>query len=270
MRDVGLPPKVVVPIVAVFAAVFLGIMGYFLRIGFGTTGAAFGPPGGVHEQGDARIAATPVPDTGPTDPPGTVDIPQTGSGPIAGNPPLTAGTSGAGTSGAGTSGAGTSEAGAAPGGGAPGLPPGNPTGGGGPPAPVMQMLTELRSRVAKNPRDIAALVALGNLYFDASKFDQAIGYYKNALALDPTNPDVRNDEAAALHATGHDLEALREIDRVLSERPNFPQALFNRGIVLGAMGRRSDAVVAYREFLKVAPNDEHAADAHAAIKELAR
>ncbi len=255
MKVVGLPPKVVIPIVTVFAVVFLGIMGYFLRIGFGTTGAAFGPQASPHEQGDARIAATPVPDTGPTDPPGTVDIPQSGSGPVAGNPPVTADQS-------------ATDAGPATGPDA--LPPGNPTGGGGPPAPVMQLLTELKARVAKNPRDIAALVELGNLYFDASKYDQAITYYKSALALDPTNPDVRNDEAAALHATGHDLDALREVNRVLAERPGFPQALFNRGIILGAMGRRSDAVIAYREFLRVAPKDEHARDAQAAIKELAR
>ncbi len=236
-----------------FAVVFLGIMGYFLRIGFGTTGAAFGPQ--QHEQGDARIAATPVPESGPTDPPGTVDIPQSGGGPIAGNPPVTGGDP-----------AGANQ----PANGPNALPPGNPTGGGGPPAPVMQLLTELKSRVAKNPRDIAALVELGNLYFDATKFDQAAAYYQSALALDPTNPDVRNDEAAALHATGRDLDALREVDRVLAERPGFPQALFNRGIILGAMGRRSDAVVAYRAFLRAAPKDQHAADAQAAIKELAR
>ncbi len=234
----GLPPKIVIPIVTVFAVVFLGIMGYFLRIGFGTTGAAFGP-GAHREQGDARIAATPVPDAAPTDPPGTVDIPQSGGGPVA----------------------------QAPGPDAP--PPGNPVGG-GPPAPVMALLTELKARVAKNPHDIAALVDLGNLYFDASKFDQATGYYKDVLALDPTNPDVRNDEAAALHATGHDLDALSEVDRVLRERPNFPQALFNRGIILGSMGRRSDATVAYRAFLRAAPHDPHAPDAQAAIKELTR
>jgi Flp pilus assembly protein TadD len=134
----------------------------------------------------------------------------------------------------------------------------------------MQLLTALKARVSKNPRDIAALVQLGNLYFDAAKFDQAIGYYKNALALDPTNPDVRNDEAAALHAAGQDLDALHEVDRVLAERPHFPQALFNRGIILGSMGRRSDAVVAYRQFLAADPHDAHAADARAAMKELAR
>ncbi len=237
MYEVGLPPKVVIPIVAFFAVVFLGIMAYFLRIGFGTTGAAFGPQAQAqHEQGDARIAATPVPETAPTDPPGTVDIPQTGTGRGSNNP---------------------QNGGAVP-------------GGGGPPAPVMQMLTDLKNRVAKNPRDIAALVQLGNLYFDAQKFDQSAGYYKSALALDPTNPDVRNDEAAALHASGHDLEALSEVTRVIAERPTFPQALFNEGIILRSMGRRSDAVVAYRRFLQAAPHDAHAADAGAAIKELAQ
>ncbi len=251
----GLPLKVVIPIVTVFAVVFLGIMAYFLRIGFGTTGAAFGPQAPPHEQGDARIAATPVPDNGPTDPPGTLAIPQSGGGPVAGNPPVTSG---------------QPAPGAEPATGPDALPPGNPTGGGGPPAPVLQLLTDLKARVARNPRDIAALVGLGNLYFDAAKFDQAVTYYARALALDPTNPDVRNDEAAALHATGHDLDALREVNRVLGERPDFPQALYNRGIILGSMGRRSDAVVAYREFLRVAPKDQHAADAQAAIKELVR
>lgn len=255
MKNVGLPPKVVIPIVAAFAVVFLGIMGYFLKIGFGTTGAAFGPQAQAHEQGDARIQATPAPESAPTDPPGTIDIPQSGSGPIAGNPAVSDGASAAQTQ-------------TAPGPAA--LPPGNPTGGGGPPAPVMQMLVQLKTRVAKNPRDIAAIVELGNLYFDASKFDQAAAYYKRALALDPTNPDVRNDEAAALHASGHDLDALQEVNQVLSERPNFPQALFNRGIILGSMGRRSDAVGAYRAFLRAAPKDQHAPDAQAAIKELGR
>jgi Tetratricopeptide repeat len=248
MRRVGLPPKVVIPIVTVFAVVFLGIMGYFLRIGFGTTGAAFGPQAQPHEQGDARIEATPVPD-------GSVDIPQSGGGALAGNPPVSGGQAPMGTR---------------PATGPDALPPGNPTGGGGPPAPVLRIVTELKARIAKNPRDIAALVELGNLYYDAAKYDQSVAYDKSALALDPANPDVRNDEAAALHAAGHDLDALREVDRVLAERPNFPQALFNRGVILGSMGRRSDAVVAYREFLRVAPQDQRAADARTAIKELAR
>lgn len=224
----GLPPKIVVPIVTVFAVVFLGIMAYFLRIGFATTGAAFGPQAAPHEQGDARIAATPVPNPALTDPGVVVEIPQSGGGPAAGNAAA----------------------------------------GNAPPAPVVQLLTRLKARVANNPRDIAALVELGNLYFDATKFDGSVDYYRRALALDPSNPQVRTAEAAALHAAGRDLDALAEVDRVLRERPQFPQALFDRGIILGSMGRRSDAVVAYQKFLHLAPHDTHAAEAQAALEEL--
>ena len=39
----GLPPRIAIPILAVFAVLFLGVLGWFLRIGFGTTGSAFGP-----------------------------------------------------------------------------------------------------------------------------------------------------------------------------------------------------------------------------------
>ena len=38
----GLPPRLYIPIVAVIAVLFLGIMGYLVVIGFGVTGSVFG------------------------------------------------------------------------------------------------------------------------------------------------------------------------------------------------------------------------------------
>jgi hypothetical protein len=229
--------RIAVPILVIFAVVFLGIMGYFLRIGLSTTGSAFGP-GAVAQQGDARIQATPAPIA--TDPPGTFTVPQTGSGPISGGQSNQL--------------------------------PGAQTGGGtpaGPPAPVMAQIQELRGRLERNPRDLAALVGLGNMEFDARKFDKADGYYRRALALDPSSPDVRTDDAAALHQTGHDIEALAQLDRVLAERPKFPNAIYNRGVVLQAIGRRSDALDAFRKFLTVVPaGDARVTDAKAAIAQL--
>ncbi|BDE05794.1 hypothetical protein WPS_10700 [Vulcanimicrobium alpinum] len=233
----GLPTRIALPILAVFAVVFLGIMGYFLKLGFGTEGAAFGPSGQPAQQGDANIHVTPAPIA--TDPPGTFTVPQTGTGPVQpqGN-----------------------------------ALPGQSVGGGtpaGPPGPVMQAIVELRARIAKNPKDLAALVTLGNMEFDAQKFDKADGYYARALALDPGNPDVRTDDAVALHQRGRDLEALKQLDRVLAERPKFPTALFNRGVVLQAIGRRTDAIAAFREYLSVVgPKDPRAANARAALQEL--
>jgi hypothetical protein len=38
----GLPARIYLPILLVIAVVFLGTMGYLLRIGFGVTGSPFG------------------------------------------------------------------------------------------------------------------------------------------------------------------------------------------------------------------------------------
>jgi tetratricopeptide repeat protein len=162
---VGLPARIAIPILLVFAVVFLGILGWFLRIGFGTTGSAFGPSGAPAEQGDARIAATPAPLA--TDPPGTFTVPQTGTGPAQGGSNAL---------------------------------PGASTGGGnaaGPPAPVMQQLAELRARIARDPKDRAALVQLGDMEFAVRKFDKAADYYHRALALDPADPEVKARYSAA-------------------------------------------------------------------------
>jgi len=133
----------------------------------------------------------------------------------------------------------------------------------------MQELAQLRARLARNPKDLAALVQLGNMEFDAQKFDKAVEYYGRALALDPTNPDVGTDYATALHQSGRDLDALKQLDTVLKERPGFHTALFNRGVVLQAIGRRSDAIADFRAYLKVAgPDDRRAADARAALQQM--
>ncbi|MBD5607147.1 MAG: hypothetical protein IAI48_19000, partial [Candidatus Eremiobacteraeota bacterium] len=48
----GLPPRIYLPILVVVALAFLGIVGYFLKVGLGVTGSALGP---VAQQGDANI-----------------------------------------------------------------------------------------------------------------------------------------------------------------------------------------------------------------------
>ena len=241
--EMGLPLRIALPIFAVIAVLFIAVMGYFVKAGLGDNGTALGY-GAPAEQGDARIqaggapaaavASSAAPVAPVTDPPGTFTVPQTGTGPIAGSPAL----------------------------------PGNTVGGGGPPAPVMQELTEMRARLKANPNDLAALVTLSSMYFDAGKFDQSAAYDRRALALDPGNPDVRTDYATALHNTGHDLEALGQLQTVLSQRPKFVQALYNRGVILMAIGRRTDAIGAFKAFIVAAPNDPRVPDARSTIADL--
>jgi tetratricopeptide (TPR) repeat protein len=234
--EMGLPPRIALPIFAAIAVVFIAIMGYLVKAGLTDSGTALGY-GAPAQQGDARdVRATAAPVSMVTDPPGTFTVPQTGNGPIAQTSAL----------------------------------PGNTVGGGGPPAPVMQELAAMRARLKANPKDLAALVTLAGMYYDAGKFDQAVGYDQRALALDPGNPDVRTDYATALHQTGHDLEALAQLDIILKARPAFVQALYNRGVILASIGRRTDAVAAFQHFIAVAPNDPRVPDARTTIADLSK
>lgn len=188
----------------------LGVIGYFLKIGLGVTGAALGP---AVTQGDANLAA----------PGGPNDV----------------------------------------GGGTPAQAP-----AGAPPPPVERLLVELRDRVQRNPRDVSALASLGSMYFEAGKFAQALPYYERALALDPNDAAVRTDYAAAFHALGRDREALAQLQTVLAKRPGYSDALFDEGVVAHAVGQNVLAVTALKQFLHVAPGDERAGDARAALRDL--
>jgi cytochrome c-type biogenesis protein CcmH/NrfG len=59
--------------------------------------------------------------------------------------------------------------------------------GGGPPAAVRTQLADLRARIAHNPKDDVALTQLADMYLAVGKYDQAIPYYRRALAANPNN-----------------------------------------------------------------------------------
>jgi len=59
--------------------------------------------------------------------------------------------------------------------------------GGGPPASVRAQLSDLRARIARNPKDDVALTQLADMYLAVGKYTEAIPYYKRALAVNPSN-----------------------------------------------------------------------------------
>src|SRR5262245_23934541 len=66
-----------------------------------------------------------------------------------------------------------------------------------PPPLDTERVRALRSAIEKNPRDAASLTQLGNTYFDAEQWPDAIEAYKQSLAIDPKNPDVSTDLGVA-------------------------------------------------------------------------
>ena len=108
------------------------------------------------------------------------------------------------------------------------------------------------------------------------------GHPRNALskltiaAEHSDDPAVWSDLAVALHETAlHEdapellADALSASDRALSLQPQFPEALFNRAIVLERLGLRDDAREAWERYLASDSTSEWAAEARVHLTALA-
>jgi tetratricopeptide (TPR) repeat protein len=113
----------------------------------------------------------------------------------------------------------------------------------------------MESLAARQPGDVAVRVELGNLYMDAERWDEAIRWYREALALNPSLAEVTTDLGACLVSAGRPAEALAEFDKVLQADPAHRNALYNRGIALMQLGRAGEAVAAWEDLLRRHPDD---------------
>jgi tetratricopeptide (TPR) repeat protein len=100
--------------------------------------------------------------------------------------------------------------------------------------------------LGRDSLDLAANVGLGNVLYDSGHFDEAVRYYRRALAVHPDLPDVRVDMAVSLHQSGHTPEAIAELQQVIAAHPEHGIARLDLGIILESVGRLADAEAAYR------------------------
>jgi cytochrome c-type biogenesis protein CcmH/NrfG len=113
----------------------------------------------------------------------------------------------------------------------------------------------LEALAERDPDDVAVRVELGNLYMDHERWDDAIRWYREALALSPDLPSVLTDLGASLVHAGRPAEGLAEFERALAQDETYRNALYNKGIALMQLGRSDDAVTVWEEVLRRYPDD---------------
>lgn len=107
-----------------------------------------------------------------------------------------------------------------------------------------------------DPKNVDALVQLGNLYYDHHVYPEAIEYYRRALDLRPNDFNVRTDLGTAYWYSGSPEKAVAEYEKALAARPAYSPTLLNLGIVrLEGLRDPAGAVAAWEELLKT--NPEH-------------
>ena len=108
-----------------------------------------------------------------------------------------------------------------------------PAATGGPQAGLLdeRSAQALRDILGRDPKNVQAATQLGNLYYDAGRYVEAVPPYQQAFALDPANVNVSTDLGTALYYSGRPDEALAQYEKSLAIDPNHAQTLFNQGIV---------------------------------------
>ncbi len=99
------------------------------------------------------------------------------------------------------------------------------------PSAFVQNEAALKTLLSANPKNLDALIQLGNLYYDHGEYRQAIEWYGRALDIDPRNPNVRTDRGTCYWSLNEPDAALAEFRKSLEVDPAHAQTLYNMGVV---------------------------------------
>ncbi len=139
-----------------------------------------------------------------------------------------------------------------------------------PPAPLDQSQVDaLTSVAARQPKDAQPRIQLGNLYFDAERYTDAIKWYTEALKLAPNDVDVSTDLGVSYYYTNQPDRALDQFAYSLKINPKHTKTLLNLGIVR-AFGKQdlAGATQAWQQLVQLAPDSPEGQAAKKALDSL--
>lgn len=142
-----------------------------------------------------------------------------------------------------------------------------PAAGGSQPVVLDQNRVEaLRALAQQDPKSAQPRVDLGNMYFDAEEYTDAIRWYEEALAIDPVDPNVSTDLGVAYYYTNQPARAVAQFEHSLEVDPGHTKTMLNMGIVK-AFGQQdlAGAVAAWEQVVQLAPDSPEGQAARKAL-----
>src|SRR5436190_20784746 len=127
----------------------------------------------------------------------------------------------------------------------------------------------LKSVAEREPENAAPRAQLGNLYFDAERYEDAIKWYAEALKLSPDDVNVSTDLGVCYYYINKPDEALAQFAMSLKLDPKHAKTLLNLGIVK-AFGKQDlpGATEAWQDVIRLAPGSPEAQAARRALDTL--
>lgn len=124
----------------------------------------------------------------------------------------------------------------------------------------------LKTKADQNPKDAATREQLGDLYFDAGRYDQAASWYEASLQIQPKNVNASTDLGISYYYMNQPDQALDQFSKSLAIDPSHAKTLLNVGIVR-AFGKQDlkGAAEAWQKVVAVAPSSDEAKAAQQAL-----
>jgi cytochrome c-type biogenesis protein CcmH/NrfG len=147
--------------------------------------------------------------------------------------------------------------------------PSTPAGAAAPAVLDQTKVQALQTIVEKDPQNAVARAQLGNLYYDAGRFTEAIKWYGESLALNPKDVDVSTDLGVSYYYNNEPDRAITQLEHSLKLNPSHPKTLLNLGVVR-AFGKQDlkGATDIWTKLLEVAPQSPEGQTAKQALDSL--
>jgi protein O-GlcNAc transferase len=116
---------------------------------------------------------------------------------------------------------------------------------------------QFEQALALDPSHLDARQNLGTVLAQLGESDRARGLLRGALAVAPTHAGALNTLAALAQTNGDMAEATRHLGRVLALEPGLAPAHANLGLVLETLGSGAAAARHSRKALALSPADAH-------------
>ena len=124
----------------------------------------------------------------------------------------------------------------------------------------------LTATAAQRPQDAAIRVELGNLYFDAERFQDAVKWYEDALRVDPKDVNASTDLGVSYYYLNQPDKAIAQFQKSLAIDPKHTKTLLNMGIVR-AFGKQDlkGASEVWEQVIAIAPDSQEGRAARQAL-----
>ena len=144
-----------------------------------------------------------------------------------------------------------------------------PPAGVGGPVQGVDTVKLLQDALKKDPKNLNALIELGNIMMDTHRFAEAIDAYTKALEIDPRNVDVRVDMATCYRNSGKPDVAIKEYKKALEINPNHINGHKNMAVVLAYdLKDYKQAVMEFEKVIALEPNGPDTGAIRAEIEKL--